>query len=131
MTLRSEVDKLAIALQKHVRLKAADSEGYITCITCGARKHWKQSDGAHYISRTHQSTKCIEENIHPSCKRCNMINDVFVQEAYTNYMIDMYGKDFVEELKILAKKPHKSDRIEVHARLKEINKLNKELEANL
>jgi hypothetical protein len=127
-TLRKLVDDLAVAIQKHVRLKAADGMGYITCITCGLKRHWKEADGAHYISRTHQATKCMEENIHPSCKRCNMINDVFVQEAYTAFMVDMYGQDFVDEMKLLAKKPFKNDRIEVGAQLKDIKRRNKELE---
>jgi hypothetical protein len=127
-TLNRLANDVAVALQKHVRLKAANSNGFVTCITCGLQRHWKESDGAHYISRTHQATKCMEENIHPSCKRCNMLNDVFVQEAYTAFMVDMYGQEFVDEIKALARKPFKHDRISLEAQLKDLKARNKELE---
>ncbi len=126
--LRKLVDEVAVLLQKLVRLKAADANGYVSCVTCGVRKHWKEADGAHYISRTHQGTKIVEENIHPSCKRCNMLDDIFVREAYTEYMIDMYGQEFVDELKILARTPIKHDRGEMEDLKKQHAKQIKEME---
>lgn len=125
------VGDVAVLLQKLVRLKAADSEGYITCITCGEKKHWKNADGAHYISRTWTATKIDETNIHASCKRCNMLDDVFVRDAYTEYMNDMYGKDYVQDLKDRARKPHKHDRGELEQLTKEYKAQIKELERGL
>ena len=126
-SLAKTVDEVAVLLQKLVRLKAAE-DGYITCVTCGVKKHWKNADGAHYIGRTWTATKIDETNIHPSCKHCNLVDDVFVRDAYTKYMIDMYGEDYVEEMKIRAKKPHKYDRGELEELKKDYKRQIKELE---
>ena len=127
-TLAKLVDEVAVLLQKLVRLKAADSEGYLTCITCGVVKHWKNADGAHYISRTYTATKIEEENIHPSCKRCNLLDDVFVRDAYTKHMIGMYGKEFVDDMKVRARKVFNHDRVTLEELKKEYRKQIKELE---
>ena len=84
--------------------------------------------GAHYIGRSYSLTRGMEENIHASCKRCNMLDDVYVRDAYNAYMYDMYGKDWVEDLKIRARKPYKHDRADVEARKKEVSALIKQLE---
>ena len=124
------VDDLAVLLQKLVRLKAGkDTHGWYNCITCQALTHWKKGDGAHYISRTYSFTKVLEENIHASCKRCNLVDDVYVRDAYNEYMWDTYGKAYIEDLKIRAKKPYKHDRIETEERIKEVRKQIKELES--
>jgi len=132
--LRKQVDNLAVALQKHVRLKAADCNGYCTCVTCGVKKHWKEMDGGHFISRTHQRTKVIEENIHPQCKGCNLRSgkgDTLVTIAYRSYMVDMYGDDFVDYLFREAKRPAEFFGPDIEEESREIRRLNKELEAKL
>jgi len=39
-TVAQEVDDAAKALQKYVRLKAADDNGYCQCVTCGVVRKW-------------------------------------------------------------------------------------------
>jgi hypothetical protein len=87
----------AALLQKLVRMKAADSYGMAECVTCGVRKHWKELQGGHFISRVKTAHKLLEENIHPQCQRCNgplRGNPI----PYSLYMIDTYGREFVDEL---------------------------------
>lgn len=132
--LRKLVDDYAVALQKHVRLKAADNNGFCECWSCGVKKHWKEMDGGHYISRVHQSTKILEENIHPQCKGCNLRSgkgDTLVTLNYRENMLDMYGEEFVLELEVLAKQPKKHSRPDLEEQLKDIRKRNRELEAEL
>lgn len=130
-TLRKLIDDVAVQLQKLVRLKAADQNGYCTCVTCGNKHHYKKCDGGHYVSRVHQRTKIIEENIHPQCKHCNMVDDIFIKRKYEEFMLDMYGKEFVEWLEQQAHIPHDYARPDLEDQLKDLRKRNRELEAQL
>lgn len=131
-TIAQEVEKVATILQRLVRIKAADEFGMALCVSCGVRKHWKELQGGHFISRTHISTKILEENIHPQCMGCNgpRAKDSLVTLTYRRYMVDTYGEDFVKELENLARAPKKYTKEEVN-QLKELyNKQLKALEEN-
>jgi len=78
-------------LQKLVRLKAADEHGLCTCVTCGCKRIW--NDGIH-------GGHC------GGCNNFGMRNGDAAQR-YTVYMIDMYGRDFVDQMLADAKKPKK------------------------
>lgn len=103
------------ALQKLVRLKAADDNGYAACVSCGQMGHWKEMDGGHYIPKGHSSYWALDEcNVHPQCKSCNAYGMRFgtAAQEYTKWMIDYYGRDFVDDMeqkKRLTKKMYKSD----------------------
>ena len=124
------VNDAATILQKIVRMKAADSNGYAQCVTCGAVKHWKELQGGHFISRVFTAHKLTEENIHPQCpgcngpKRGNLIH-------YTTYMIDMYGREFVDELERTKGQTRKYNRVEIGEIIKELKEQAKQLEAEL
>ena len=96
-------------MQKLVRLKAADKNGYASCVTCGVRKHWKELQGGHFIERRKTSTMLLEENIHPQCPGCNLYRMKLSSTvlAYRRYMADMYGEEFVNQLEIESNKPKK------------------------
>ena len=58
-------------------------------------------DGGHYIPKGHSSALAlVEENIHPQCKGCNGFGMKHGDKAlnYALYMIDRYGREFVDEL---------------------------------
>ncbi len=93
-TLKIKAHRL---MQKLVRMKAADADGYCECVTCGVVKHYKQMDGGHYISRSYSFHSLREENIHPQCKGCNRYMGK-VHDDYRRYMVEMYGADFVDWL---------------------------------
>ena len=92
------IEEAAVIKQKCVRLKAADENGYVTCVTCGTVRMWNDGmQGGHFISRTCLATKLMEENIHPQCSHCNgPLKGNLIK--YTIYMVDMYGKVYVEHL---------------------------------
>lgn len=58
-------------MSRCIRLEAANNQGVVECYTCGARKHWKQTDAGHWQSRANKPTKFWLENIRPQCKQCN------------------------------------------------------------
>ena len=101
-TLRKLVDDVAVELQKHVRLKAADSNGYVQCVTCPKKKHWKEMDGGHYISRSKTITAFSRLNVWAQCKHCNRHlsgNPI----GYRKGLIDRVGIESVEFLEEVQK----------------------------
>lgn len=115
LTAAQEAEKCAVLLQKLVRLKAADDQGYCSCVTCGIRQHWSGMQGGHFISRARSRTKLLVENVHPQCRQCNAfgMNGGNAAIEYTLYMQDMYGKEFVQELLTLSRQPLKWDRAQI------------------
>ena len=87
------------ALQKLVRLKAADDNGYCSCVSCGCTKPWNEGmQGGHFIPKGSSSYWALEEeNVHPQCVYCNQFGMKHGSAAqnYTLYMQDMYGDEMV------------------------------------
>ena len=115
-TIAQEVEKAAVALQELVRLKAADENGYCTCITCGVVRLWNdRMHGAHFIGRKELATKIMIENCHPACAYCNKFHHPTTSGVldYRKYMIDIYDEDAVDELWALSRTIKKWTREEV------------------
>ena len=114
-TLAQEVEAAAVLLQRLVRLKASDDNGYAVCVTCDKCCHYKEMDGGHFISRNHKSVKLLEKNIHPQCKGCNgfKMKDSLTVLRYRNWMVDMYGEKVVNDLESLAYQTKKFTREEL------------------
>jgi hypothetical protein len=85
---------------KYVRLRDSDSLGVCTCITCGTKKHWKEMDAGHFISRRYNATRYESKNCHAQCQRCNKYNsgeqykhalaiDHMYGEGTAGYLLDM------------------------------------------
>lgn len=119
-TVKSLMEEAAQLTQRLVKMKAADHMGIAECVTCGKQEHWKELDGGHFVPRAHKKHKLREENIHPQCRYCNRYRNGALGE-YTLYMIDMYGRDFVEWLwdtKQEVVKPNRHELVEIIATLK-------------
>jgi len=103
------------AIQLLSRLESADDNGYCQCVSCNGIFKWNEMDGGHFIPKGHSSYWSLEkENVHPQCKSCNSFGMKFgtAAQRYTIWMIDYYGKDFVdlmEESKKRVKKLYKAD----------------------
>ena len=122
------VDKAAEALQLYVRVKAADRDGIVSCVTCGKRSHYKDGmQGGHFIKRKWVSTKLMEENVHPQCVYCNKyLEGNYI--PYTLFMQDTYGRDFVEKLEVLKHETKKYYRNEVEEIIRELKSKTKQLQ---
>lgn len=103
-TVAQEVEKAAKLLQRYVRLKASDDNGYCQCVTCGKVDHYKAMQGGHFIPRTRTILKLYECNIQPQCPYCNhwgMSQSHYVLR-YREWMVDYYGERRVKAMERLA-----------------------------
>lgn len=101
--LSTLIDKADAITSQYIRQKFADFSGNVICITCGKVLRWQDMHCAHYIERGKKATRWLEENLKPACCGCNTFNKEFHMREYTLYMIDMYGREKIDELKELAK----------------------------
>lgn len=125
--LKQDAAKL---LQKLVRMKYADDFGRCECVTCNRVQHWKEMDGGHFVSRGHNATLLVEENIHPQCKGCNGYKKGNI-DSYSLFMIDTYGLDAMRELIDSKHQPRKFTAIELEDLISEYKKRIKEQEQRL
>jgi len=109
--MKSTPKKKALdALQKLVRVKAADDNGLCQCVSCGIWLHWTEMDGGHFIDKGHSSFWALEEeNVHSQCKPCNNSGSRYgtAKQRYTLWMVDYYGRDFVERMETHKRRPVK------------------------
>lgn len=96
MAARSTVWKLC---SEYNRRKAADSDGFTVCVSCGKSHHWKEMDAGHFVPRSRgKAVYWDPENIHAQCPGCNRFDEERAKINYTLWMIDTYGREFVEQL---------------------------------
>jgi hypothetical protein len=103
-TVAQEVEKAAKLLQRLVRLKASDDNGYCSCVTCGKLDHYKNMQGGHFMPRGRTVFKLFEENIHPQCPHCNCwgMKQAHYVLKYREYMVDTYGERRIKAMERLA-----------------------------
>jgi len=127
-TIAGLVEDAAAILQRIVKIKAADENGYASCVTCGKVDHWTLMDGGHYISRTYTAHKLLEENIHPQCKGCNRF-DHRVHDDYARYMRLTYGDEFTDWLTDSKRETKKWSRPDINERISELKDYEKTIRA--
>ncbi len=107
----------------YIRLKYADDNGYVSGVTCGITKHYKQMQAGHFVPQA-QGDACryIEENIHPQDYRCN-INLGGNGIEYNAFMLNTYGQEKIDELRKLSRTTAKlslDDLLEIEREYKEL-----------
>ena len=100
-TTRALVNKLDRIFSKYTRLKDADENGTVACVTCGKLFHWSEVHAGHWVKRQHQAVRFDPRNVHAQCVADNLHHGG-KQDEYGKYIIDRYGLDTFNEL--LAKK---------------------------
>lgn len=98
------IEKADRVTSQYIRRKYADHAGNVKCITCGKVLPWKEAHCAHFIGRSAKATRWLEENLHPACCSCNTYRKEFHMREYTVFMVDMYGREFVNELREMERK---------------------------
>lgn len=130
-TVAKLVEEASKQLQLLVRLKAADDNGYVSCVVCGVRRHYKDGmHGGHFISRGKLATRLMVENVHPECRACNMPGGGH-EAGWASYMLETYGKEFIDELHALSRTVKKYTRVEIEDIKKDLAKQIKEQEARV
>jgi hypothetical protein len=84
-SLQNLIDDLDTVVSKFIRLKEADKDGFNFCFTSGVKKHWKELQAGHFISRQHLMTRWDENNLRP-------------QTAYDNCYLAGNLKVYAEKL---------------------------------
>lgn len=83
---------------EYIRRRDADSEGMNTCVTCGARLHWKLLQGGHYVRKSAGlSLYFDEQNVWPQCFADNIWRDGATDE-YALFLVKKFGAGILEEL---------------------------------
>ncbi len=78
-----------------IRLKAADYRGYVTCVTCGVTRHYKDDmQAGHYARRDLKNTRYDEQNVHVQCVNCNKWKSGNMA-AYAAFMVAKYGQEII------------------------------------
>jgi hypothetical protein len=106
--LKKKLDKI---FSEFIRKRNADHLGFITCFTCGVKKHWKEQQAGHFQSRSHHSTRWDEVNVQVQCVKCNMFRQG-EQYKFGLYLDERYGKGTAEELENRAKTIVKINRVD-------------------
>jgi hypothetical protein len=85
---------------KYIRIRDADNNGYIRCISCGKIVHWKNADAGHFIKRQHIALRFNEQNVNAQCKLCNCFeqgNDI----GYAKGLDKKYGPGTADKLRAM------------------------------
>ena len=99
------------AISQYIR-RSTSRGPFPMCVTCDYTARYQDMHCGHfqhgltYGKDADGKPFVWEENLHVQCPRCNTFNGGML-DKYTLYMIDMYGRSFVEELQIERHKPVK------------------------
>lgn len=108
-SLGSYKKKLWKLFSEYVRMKAANPDGFVICVTCGRSLHWKEAHASHFLPGRNNGILFDVRNCHPSCMRCNIFLAGNLSEYYP-FMLKTYGGVVIEELKVQKLNPPKLDR---------------------
>lgn len=127
---RKSVKSLKTSLDRvfsvFIRLRDADSEGFVRCITSGKRMWWRDSQCGHFLSRRYNATRFHEMNSHAQSPydNCYLAGNQYI---YGLKIAEKYGEHVPTMLVELSKTDFKfsiewlSDKIEHYTR--EVQKL--------
>lgn len=71
-SLSTVVADLDAIFSKYIRMKTADENGYVSCVTCGFTDKYSQMHCGHFIPRSHMYTRFSESNCFAQCPDCNV-----------------------------------------------------------
>lgn len=113
-----QINDVAAAFQKLVKLQNADEFGMCSCFTCDTRYSLldKRMNAGHFVSRSHRVTVFDFRNCHPQCAHCNrhLSGNLGV---YHDQMVKKYGHDVVTQL-LAAKQQSKAWSVEELSEMK-------------
>lgn len=99
MSPGNQINDVAAAFQKLVKMRHADEFGMCTCFTCDAAYPWndKRMNAGHFVGRQYRVTVFDERNCHPQCVFCNSHRNGNLS-VYHERMVKKYGPLVVEQL---------------------------------
>ena len=118
--------KLDNIFSQYVRLKNADSNGIVSCISCGKPIHWKQADAGHFVNRKHMSLRFSDINVQPQCRACNRFDEGNLP-GFGLGLQRKYGEDVIKRLLAVKNQTVKFGQFEIDEMTKHYKGLVKEL----
>jgi hypothetical protein len=106
-----------------VRTRHADAEGFNDCVTCDARKHWKELQAGHFIRGRLNVNLFNEYGCWPQCYGCNVGRDGNVV-VYYQWMLKAFGQSMIDELVAANNHTHKWQPGQLAALLEKYRTLN-------
>tara|TARA_R110002020_G_scaffold172845_1_gene363355 strand:+ start:11 stop:418 length:408 start_codon:yes stop_codon:yes gene_type:complete len=101
----------------YIRLRDADSLGFVQCFTCQRFKHYKSGmQNGHFQSRSFLSTRFDEENCQPQCVGCNMFKSG-EQYKFSVNLDNKYGDGKAKELEFKARQIQKFSRVDYEEKI--------------
>ena len=90
------IRKLDKVFSIYIRTRKSKND-IVECVTCGVKKHWKEVDAGHFVSRRHYATRWNPKNVHVQCKSCNGFHG---GQNYLmgNYINKTYGDNTADNL---------------------------------
>jgi hypothetical protein len=113
--LRKKLDRI---FSEFIRLRDADSNGYVRCITCGKVYFWRDVDNGHYCERAKLSTRFNELNCHAQCVNCNWTHEG-QKMIYREKLVGLYGAQEVKKLETLSQISGGDDSISLMYKIEE------------
>lgn len=101
-----------------IRLKNANDEGMVSCVTCPAFKHYKEVDCGHFITRSRLSIRWDEKNTAVQCKKCNGFGNG-EQYKFGQWIDRRYGEGTVKKLEALSHISIKLTRVDLQEMIEE------------
>ncbi len=89
--------KLDAVYSTYLRKNGADERGIASCYTCGVKKHWKDLQCGHYISRSYNQLRFDPRNTKIQCVGCNIFKNGNIDE-YALKLTEEYGLQILKEL---------------------------------
>lgn len=96
------VGKVDALFSEVIRLRDADSDGMVSCITCGDRHHWTDVDCGHYVKRGNMATRWNLKNSAGQCRLCNSTQDG-KEDEHALAIDRIHGPGTAEQLRKLGK----------------------------
>lgn len=122
-------NKLWKIFSEYIRRREADENGMVSCISCGAVRHWKEIHAGHYIPRSAGlAVYFSEKNVHPQDAACNTFRHGNLSQ-YALALRKKYGEGILEELDALRRETRKISQVEYAELIEKYKSKLKELEA--
>jgi hypothetical protein len=115
-TLRQLKDICWRLFSEWIRRSHADEGGTVSCITCGRLMFWRESQCGHFVGGRTGSVLFVEAICFPQCCQCN----IFAGGNYAVYtlrMLDMYGREKVDEFLALKNRVVKFTRSDLEEKI--------------
>ena len=123
-TVKKELDRV---FSEFIRKRDADLDGYITCVSCKKKVHWKDSNCCHFVDRQHMATRYDETNCNAGCVQCNAWDKGFHIFEYQKFLDKKYGPGTSENLMKMRHFTIKFSVAELEEKIKLYKQVNKEI----